>query len=198
MKTSPSLDDALREFIESLADDFLAAKESGHGEPAAASVDEFVSSVEERFRSTLRERLAELTTRRPNELEATAELTPQRLQSEKAVVPATIELPPSDGAVANKKTAGDHLDPTHDTMAVSADAAQRTVVRSGDTPPEYQILGLLGKGGMGIVYEAEQVSLNRRVAVKVLPLAALLSKSQLARFKNEGIKGVRTLCLASG
>src|SRR5205807_2368132 len=43
----------------------------------------------------------------------------------------------------------------------------------------------VGRGGMGIVYEAEQLSLNRRVALKVLPFAATLDPRQLQRFHNE-------------
>ena len=43
----------------------------------------------------------------------------------------------------------------------------------------------IGRGGMGVVYEAEQLSLGRRVALKVLPFAAMLDKQQLTRFKNE-------------
>ena len=50
---------------------------------------------------------------------------------------------------------------------------------------DFKLLGELGRGGMGIVYEAEQISLGRRVALKVLPLAGLLDRRQLARFKNE-------------
>jgi hypothetical protein len=38
---------------------------------------------------------------------------------------------------------------------------------------------------MGVVYEAEQVSLRRRVALKVLPNAGMLDQRQLQRFKNE-------------
>ncbi|TWU29759.1 serine/threonine-protein kinase [Bythopirellula polymerisocia] len=50
---------------------------------------------------------------------------------------------------------------------------------------DFRILHELGRGGMGVVYEAEQISLGRRVALKVLPLAATLSPPQLERFKNE-------------
>jgi serine/threonine protein kinase len=40
---------------------------------------------------------------------------------------------------------------------------------------------------MGVVYEAEQISLRRRVALKVLPFAAALDRRQLQRFKNEAL-----------
>ena len=50
---------------------------------------------------------------------------------------------------------------------------------------DFRILPRSGRGGMGVVYEAEQISLGRRVALKVLPFAAMLDQQQLARFKNE-------------
>jgi predicted Ser/Thr protein kinase/AraC-like DNA-binding protein len=50
---------------------------------------------------------------------------------------------------------------------------------------DFQLVREIGRGGMGIVYEAEQLSLKRRVAVKVLPFAAALDPKQLHRFQNE-------------
>ena len=50
---------------------------------------------------------------------------------------------------------------------------------------DYELLEELGHGGMGVVYEATQLSLNRRVALKVLPFAALFDSKQIARFRNE-------------
>jgi serine/threonine protein kinase/Flp pilus assembly protein TadD len=50
---------------------------------------------------------------------------------------------------------------------------------------DFRLVREVGRGGMGIVYEAEQVSLHCRVALKVLPLAATLDPRQLQRFHNE-------------
>ncbi len=52
---------------------------------------------------------------------------------------------------------------------------------------DFRLLREVGRGGMGVVYEAEQISLRRRVALKVLPFAAALDSRQLQRFKNEAL-----------
>jgi serine/threonine protein kinase len=52
---------------------------------------------------------------------------------------------------------------------------------------DFRLLREIGRGGMGVVYEAEQISLRRRVALKVLPFAAALDPRQLQRFKNESL-----------
>jgi serine/threonine protein kinase len=57
-------------------------------------------------------------------------------------------------------------------------------VRLG-TLGDYRLLREIGRGGMGIVYEAEQISLCRRVALKILPLAGMLDERALTRFRNE-------------
>ncbi len=50
---------------------------------------------------------------------------------------------------------------------------------------DYRLLREIGCGGMGIVYEAEQISLRRKVALKILPFAAGSDSRQLQRFRNE-------------
>ncbi len=50
---------------------------------------------------------------------------------------------------------------------------------------DFRIVRELGRGGMGIVYEAEQISLSRQVALKVLPVNSGLGPKPLARFQIE-------------
>ena len=56
---------------------------------------------------------------------------------------------------------------------------------------DFRIVREVGRGGMGIVYEAEQVSLGRRVALKILPQQLLSNQKQRKRFQREAKAAAR-------
>ncbi len=76
-------------------------------------------------------------------------------------------------------TAGDSITPGTPPLPTPLDAE----VVLGD----FRLVREVGRGGMGVVYEAEQLSLSRRVALKVLPFASALHPRQVQRFKNEAM-----------
>ena len=55
----------------------------------------------------------------------------------------------------------------------------------GDRLGAYEILGLIGKGGMGEVYRATDTTLKRDVALKILPAAFARDADRMARFQRE-------------
>ncbi len=133
-----------------------------------------ISPSEELYAELLEEITARLESNEPVDVDAYVREYPQLSERIRAAVPA-VEALQSLGlsSVFRKQRT------THKPQPI------------GSAVGDYRLLRELGRGGMGIVYEAEQISLGRRVALKILPFAALLSQDQLQRFNTEATAAAR-------
>jgi WD40 repeat protein/serine/threonine protein kinase len=138
------------------------ADSSSERNPVEALAEEFV----ERHRRGEHPALTEYTTRYPQWANEIRDLFPALVLMEK-----------------NRPQADEAIGPA----AATAVGEESRLERLGD----YRILREVGRGGMGIVYEAEQESLGRHVALKVLPAAALLDPKHVQRFQRESKAAAR-------
>jgi hypothetical protein len=73
----------------------------------------------------------------------------------------------------------------HMTLSYTGAAPMSAVVGGAAAVPGYEILGVLGRGGMGVVYQARQMKLDRVVALKMILAGGHAGEADLARFKTE-------------
>jgi serine/threonine protein kinase len=139
------------------------ANSSSDRNPVEALAEEFLA----RFRQGERPALTEYTDKHPDLAAEIRELFPALVMME--------DVRPKQGDATGAYESG------------PAVAEGKKLSRLGD----YRILREVGRGGMGIVYEAEQESLGRHVALKVLPSHALLDGQRLQRFQREAKAAAR-------
>ncbi|HNO77879.1 MAG TPA: serine/threonine-protein kinase [Phycisphaerae bacterium] len=127
-------------------------------------------------------------------------MTPDQYQRVKELFTQALNRPANERAAWLADEAADDADVFREVREMLAeesnpnsaakqlDAGAASMLDDSPTMPErigkYRIVGLKGHGGMGIVYEAEQDSPKRRVALKVIR-TPMVSPQLLARFKRE-------------
>ncbi len=121
-------------------------------------LDQLAEEFAERFRRGERPTLDEYIDRYPELADDIREL-----------FPALVKVEQVDEGQANRE----------------GEAEARRAARSLQQIGDYRILAQIGRGGMGVVYEAEQISLGRRVALKVLPRHLGADRTTLERFRRE-------------
>jgi serine/threonine protein kinase len=132
-------------------------------------------------------------------------MTPERWQQVDEIFQAAIELdPPQRAAFLDTSCAGDEelrsevesliscdeqglsfIDEPAYQVAASLLVSEKPQLTEGQHIAHYEIVGLIGKGGMGEVYAAKDKLLNRRIALKLLPADYTRHKDRLRRFQQE-------------
>ncbi|QDV42575.1 Serine/threonine-protein kinase PrkC [Stieleria neptunia] len=134
-------------------------------------LDEIVEEFTRRCRIGERPTVQEYAEQYPEHAEEILDLFPTLLAMEQAA-PESDDSPPDHTLDADASTAA--LAPSHPQQL-------------GD----YRIVREIGRGGMGVVYEAEQESLGRHVALKILPQRLMADSKQRRRFKREARAAAR-------
>jgi hypothetical protein len=102
---------------------------------------------------------------------------PELADQIRSLVPALIEM----------ELAGSAIGPTTGTVAMPDATSSARLESLGG----YQIIREIGRGAMGVVYEAQQIALGRRVALKVLPRTLARDPRARARFDREARAAAR-------
>jgi WD40 repeat protein/serine/threonine protein kinase len=141
-------------------------QENVAADPVGQLAEEFMA----RYRRGERPPLSEYTERHPELAERIRQLFPMMVMMEEA---------------------GSIDEGSRGTTCDASDDDTDRVLRKREQIGGYRLLREVGRGGMGVVYEAEQIALGRHVALKVLPLSVAKEGTSMERFQREAKAAAR-------
>ncbi|NNE09602.1 MAG: serine/threonine protein kinase, partial [Gemmatimonadetes bacterium] len=126
-------------------------------------------------------------------------MDPARLQKVRELIQAVVSLSPAERTAYLREHCADEpdlIEEVEDMIVYENETIMDTVAPAADPPREkdaslpesiagYKVLGKLGEGGMGIVYEAEQQRPHRRVALKVIRGGRFVDEVSIKMFERE-------------
>jgi tetratricopeptide (TPR) repeat protein/tRNA A-37 threonylcarbamoyl transferase component Bud32 len=92
--------------------------------------------------------------------------------------------PPGESAKQDTEPAAVSADPSQD-ETIAPSLPGRGPVPLGPAIAGYEVMGVLGRGGMGVVYKARHTKLNRQVALKMIRAGGAAGPDEMARFRTE-------------
>src|SRR6202521_6054795 len=131
-----------------------------------------------------------------NEAEGSAQMTPEVWLRVKEVLAGALELEPGDRpayldhacAEQSLRKEVESLIATHEkggSSFLEQPPAESGALKTGTKLGSYEVVGFLGAGGMGEVYQARDCKLGRNVAIKVLPVPFVNDPDRVSRFQRE-------------
>jgi eukaryotic-like serine/threonine-protein kinase len=135
---------------------------AGADESATSAGDEFVAELADR-----------ISAGESLDLDALALESPDGVERVRRLIPAM--------AVMARLRASSDAEPVEPAVK----ASPGTGVEPGGFLGDFRTVRVIGRGGMGVVYDAVQVSLKRRVALKILPVGSAGDPRKLKRFQIE-------------